>query len=564
MPSAAPRRSSTAPGATWRWPSRSASASRWPSSTRSTAWPRPTSACACASSPASAWCGRPIARAWSGASSSRCSTGCSAITRISTTPWRCARVACRPTSRSPSSSCRPGPGSPTPKCSAATPASTTRRWPSTSSASAPTSSASWWRRTRKAQPRISLSSNTDVTLDMLPYIVARRTAGQPLALAVEINANLPYMPGAAEMDAGECDVVLETERPHYELFAPPKEPVSLPDYAMALHAATLIKDGGTLQIGIGSFSDALAHALILRHTRNGDFRALLGKLGARLPADAELAPFTTGLYGCTEMLVDGFLALMRAGILRRRVATADGREAILHAGFFVGNQAFYRELREMPPEAARADRHDRHLFHQHPLRRSGGQARAADACPLRQHRHGGNPARRRVLRSARGRPRRQRRRRPARPRRHGARAGGCPLHHRRARHPAIQPAHGLQHRLALRQRHVAAAAARHPRHRVRHRRPARQVRPRRRGRHARGGRQRLPARAARGGPPRRQGRAHVRATRPDQQPGGEDRGRPCAGPARRPAACVPARHRDDRGRADAGRPAHVPEVGRLR
>jgi acyl-CoA hydrolase len=198
--------------------------------------------------------------------------------------------------------------------------------------------------------RISLSSNTDITLDMIPYIQRRRTAGQPPALAVEMNANLPYMPGAAEMDVSECDVVLETERPHYELFAPPKEPVSLHDYAMALHAATLIEDGGTLQIGIGSFSDALAHALILRHTRNGDFRALLGKLGARLPAEAQLAPFATGLYGCTEMLVDGFLALMRAGILRRRVTAADGREAVLHAGFFVGNQAFYRELREMPRE----------------------------------------------------------------------------------------------------------------------------------------------------------------------------------------------------------------------
>jgi hypothetical protein len=67
---------------------------------------------------------------------------------------------------------------------------------------------------------------------MLPYIVACRAAGQPPALAVEVNANLPYMPGAAEMDVGECDVVLETERPHYALFAPPKEPVSLHDYAM--------------------------------------------------------------------------------------------------------------------------------------------------------------------------------------------------------------------------------------------------------------------------------------------------------------------------------------------
>src|SRR5688572_16050632 len=36
--------------------------------------------------------------------------------------------------------------------------------------------------------RISLSSNTDITLDMRPYMTARRSAGQPLALAVEINA----------------------------------------------------------------------------------------------------------------------------------------------------------------------------------------------------------------------------------------------------------------------------------------------------------------------------------------------------------------------------------------
>ena len=142
----------------------------------------------------------------------------------------------------------------------------------------------------QGEARISLSSNTDITLDMVPYIQSRRQAGQPLALAVEINANLPYMPGAAEIDVSECDVVLETEHPHYELFAPPKEPVSLHDYAMALHAATLIKDGGTLQIGIGSFSDALTHALILRHERNADFRALLGKLGAPLAGGCASSP----------------------------------------------------------------------------------------------------------------------------------------------------------------------------------------------------------------------------------------------------------------------------------
>jgi acyl-CoA hydrolase len=202
----------------------------------------------------------------------------------------------------------------------------------------------------RGQPRISLASNTDVTLDMRPYIAVRRSAGQPPTLAVEINANMPYMPGEAEFDLNEADVVLETEPPHYDLFAPPKEPVSLTDYAMALYAAALVRDGGTLQIGIGSFSDALAHALILRHTKNREFRLLIDDLGVPLPPGVQLTPFATGLYGCTEMLVDGFLALLRAGILRRRVTAADGREAVLHAGFFVGNQAFYRQLRELPAD----------------------------------------------------------------------------------------------------------------------------------------------------------------------------------------------------------------------
>jgi acyl-CoA hydrolase len=198
--------------------------------------------------------------------------------------------------------------------------------------------------------RVSLSSNTDVTLDIVDYVAARRAAGKPVALVGEVNANLPYMPGEAEVERADYDVMLEPEGAPYDLFAPPKEPVSLADHAMALRAATLIKDGGTLQIGIGSFSDALAHALILRHTNNAAFRALLDRLGPPLANDAQLEPFETGFYGCTEMLVDGYLAMRRAGILRRRVARPDGAQAVLHAGFFVGNQAFYRELRAMPHE----------------------------------------------------------------------------------------------------------------------------------------------------------------------------------------------------------------------
>ena len=198
--------------------------------------------------------------------------------------------------------------------------------------------------------RVSLSSNPDVALDLKPYVEARRRSGQPIVLAGEINANLPYMPGAAEVMLGEFDIVLDPPQPYFALFAPPKEPVSLADYAMALHASTMIKDGGTLQIGIGSFADALCHALVLRQTRNSEFRGLIAKLGAPLQQGAELAPFDAGLYGCSEMLVDGFLTLRRAGVLKRRV-DADGRKTLIHAGFFLGSKAFYDELKALPPEA---------------------------------------------------------------------------------------------------------------------------------------------------------------------------------------------------------------------
>lgn len=198
-------------------------------------------------------------------------------------------------------------------------------------------------------PRFSLSSNTDVSLDLDDYIRDRRRNGEPIAVVGEINANLPYMGGAAAVPRDRFDLVFEPSRPHFDLFAPPKEPVSLTDYAMALHAATLVKDGGTLQIGIGSFADALTHALILRHTQSARFRDLVARLGEPPSPGAEYGPFEHGLYGCSEMLVDGFLALRRAGILKRRVLDA-GRDVLIHAGFFLGSRAFYEELRALTPD----------------------------------------------------------------------------------------------------------------------------------------------------------------------------------------------------------------------
>ena len=196
---------------------------------------------------------------------------------------------------------------------------------------------------RDGETRLSLSCNPDLTLDLL----ARRARGDCDFLFVgQVNSELPFMPGDAEIAAGECDLLLEGPATEFPLFALPREPVDLAEYAAGLNVARTIADGGTLQLGIGSLGDAVAQALILRHRRNPDFRAMVARLD---PADSapprlrESAPFELGLYGVSEMFVESFLDLRRAGILKREV---DG--ALLQAAFFIGSRAFYRALRDMP------------------------------------------------------------------------------------------------------------------------------------------------------------------------------------------------------------------------
>ena len=199
------------------------------------------------------------------------------------------------------------------------------------------------KRVRDGETRLSLSCNPDLTRDLL----ARRTRGDCDFLFVgQVNSELPFMPGDAEIAAGECDLLLEGPAAEFPLFALPREPVDLAEYAAGLNVARTIADGGTLQLGIGSLGDAVAQALILRHRRNPDFRAMVARLDSADSAPQRLresAPFELGLYGVSEMFVESFLDLRRAGILKREV---DG--ALLQAAFFIGSRAFYRALRDMP------------------------------------------------------------------------------------------------------------------------------------------------------------------------------------------------------------------------
>jgi hypothetical protein len=192
----------------------------------------------------------------------------------------------------------------------------------------------------------SLSCNPDLTVELLEL---RRTGRADFLFAGQINSELPFMHGDAVIAESELDVLLDSPATDFPLFAPPREPVALGDYAAGLHAASLMPDGGTLQIGIGSLGEAVAQALVLRQHNNDAYCKLLSALGYDPVRDTAVRTerFDVGVYGCTEMFVEGMLDLFRAGILKREVGGI-----VMHGGFFIGSRAFYRSLREMPPETA--------------------------------------------------------------------------------------------------------------------------------------------------------------------------------------------------------------------
>jgi hypothetical protein len=189
--------------------------------------------------------------------------------------------------------------------------------------------------------RYSLSCNTDTTLDVLK---ARSEGRADFRVVAQVNSELPFMPGPGDLPADTFSAVLDSPATEFPLFAPPSEPISDAKYAIGLHAAGLVRDGGSLQIGIGQVGDALAQSLSVRHKDNARFREVMARLAPRGPPP-ESGVFDKGLYGVSEMVTEAFVGLIDAGILKRAV---DG--VILHGAFFLGPKSFYRALREMKAE----------------------------------------------------------------------------------------------------------------------------------------------------------------------------------------------------------------------
>lgn len=173
------------------------------------------------------------------------------------------------------------------------------------------------RETEEGGLSISLSSNPDVGLEMHDRV---KQLDRPVVFAAQVHPDMPFMEHDAEVPPESFNWIVDNEKYHKTLFAVPNAAVPAKDYATALHASSLIRDGGTLQIGIGSLGDAVAHACIVRQQQNQVYRDIHRQLTHQTSALAEdLGQFEQGLYVSTEMFVNGMMHLIEQGVVKRRV-----------------------------------------------------------------------------------------------------------------------------------------------------------------------------------------------------------------------------------------------------
>ena len=169
----------------------------------------------------------------------------------------------------------------------------------------------------------SLSSNTDLTLDIVS-MSKRKNIDKPCMVAM-VNPNMPFMGGNAQVEVDFFDIILDDESLYFQPFATPRAAINSIDYNIGLLASCLIKDEGTMQVGIGSLGDALIYTTQLRHQDNDSYLRILDSLDIRnkfkqiINSSGSLLIFKKGLYAASEMFVEGFAHLFDAGILKRKV-----------------------------------------------------------------------------------------------------------------------------------------------------------------------------------------------------------------------------------------------------
>lgn len=160
-----------------------------------------------------------------------------------------------------------------------------------------------------AQGRFYLGLNVDYTL-----AAARRAR----VVILEVNDAWPCVPGALLPDDIRPDLIVHTHRPPKDLPGTVANPGET-ERAIARHAASLIADGATLSVGVGSLPD-----LVIRELMNHR------DLGIHSP-----------------ILVDRVVDLIEAGAVTNARKTVDRGVSV--AGLLMGGARLLDFLREGPP-----------------------------------------------------------------------------------------------------------------------------------------------------------------------------------------------------------------------
>lgn len=171
----------------------------------------------------------------------------------------------------------------------------------------------------------SMACNPDICIEAIQRLKDLRALGKKVAMIGEANSNMPFMYGDAVVEADTYDIILKGPYYDYTLFAPPKDAVSLADHMMGINVSTLVKDGGTIQVGIGALGDAIVAGLIMRNDHNELYQEIIEKAGL-IKKNGELitkwggaGTFKEGLYGASEMFVDAFMQMYKNRIIKRKV-----------------------------------------------------------------------------------------------------------------------------------------------------------------------------------------------------------------------------------------------------
>jgi len=190
----------------------------------------------------------------------------------------------------------------------------------------------------------SMGCNTDISIEAIERINQKRKDGIKCMIVGEVNEQLPFMYGDAVREGKDYDILLHGPEFNYPLFGPPKDAVMPKDHAIGLYVSTLVKDGGTLQVGIGALGDAIASGLNMRQNENEEYKRVLQETGIYdkyknlIDKIGGTDTFEQGLYGSSEMFVDAFMQLYKCGVLKRKVYDNIPIMKLLNAGKLASNK----------------------------------------------------------------------------------------------------------------------------------------------------------------------------------------------------------------------------------